>query len=143
MNLRRGIFKIHEQCLNAQPWVGPTISNIIGPKLIKNRLGEGLYRMVRSQGKVKDNALGKVLVRKSQWLNLRDDIDVIDRKVERMLLDDLVAEIVISNVPRTLSIEDNRGPINVFDDEGQNHHLSRVDQFSDEEDHDENENDSD
>ncbi|KAK7345651.1 hypothetical protein VNO77_16259 [Canavalia gladiata] len=89
-----GIFKIHGQFLNAQPWVGPATSNIIGSKLIKNGLGDGLYRMVGSQGKVKDDALGKVLVRESEWLDLRDDIDVIGREVERMLLDDLVTEII-------------------------------------------------
>ena len=30
----------------------------------------------------------------SEWLDLRDDIDVVGREVERMLLDDLVSEII-------------------------------------------------
>lgn len=89
-----GIVKLHEQSMHAQPWVGPATINF-GSKLINNNgVQDGLFRMLRSQGKVKDDALGKVLVRELQWLDLRNDIDVIGREVERLLLDDLVAEIV-------------------------------------------------
>ncbi|XP_061351319.1 uncharacterized protein LOC133296372 [Gastrolobium bilobum] len=90
--INSGIVKIHEQSTFAQPWVSPATTNI-GSKLIKNGLQDGLYMMLKSQGKVKDDALGKVLDKESQWLCLRDDIDVIGREVERLLLDDLVAEI--------------------------------------------------
>ena len=44
--------------------------------------------------RMKGDALGKVLVMESEWLDLRDDIDVVGREVERMLLDDLVSEII-------------------------------------------------
>ena len=62
--------------------------------MIENGFRDGLLRMLVSDGKVKDDALGKVLVMESEWLDLRDDIDVIGREVERLLLDDLVAEII-------------------------------------------------
>ncbi|KAL2323331.1 hypothetical protein Fmac_027710 [Flemingia macrophylla] len=90
-----GIVKTNEQSTNALPWVGPATTNMIGSSLIKNGFGDGLCRMLESQEKVKDDdALGKVLVMESEWLDLRDDIDLIGREVERLILDGLVAEIV-------------------------------------------------
>ncbi|KAK7267550.1 hypothetical protein RIF29_20227 [Crotalaria pallida] len=90
--INSGIAKIHEQSMNAQPWVSPATKNI-SSKLIENGLQDGLYRLLASQGKVKDDVLGNVLVGESQWLDLTDDMDVIGREVEMLLLDDLVAEI--------------------------------------------------
>ncbi|CAJ1896569.1 unnamed protein product [Sphenostylis stenocarpa] len=93
-----GIINIYEQFISAQSWVIP--SRVTNPcsnsKLIKNGLQNCLYRMLWSQGKVKDTALGKLLVSELQWLNLRDDIDEIGREVESLLLDDLVAEIAVA-----------------------------------------------
>jgi len=93
-----GIIDIFEQFLSAQSWVIPSISTNLrsNSKLIKNGLQDCLYRMLCSQGKVKDTALGKVLVSELQWLNLRDEIDGIGSEVESLLLDDLVAEIAVS-----------------------------------------------
>lgn len=88
-----GIVKLHEESMNAQPWVGPATLNV-GSKLKNNGLQDDLFKMLGNQGKVKDDALGKVLVVESQWLDLGDHIDVIGREIERLLLDDLVAEIV-------------------------------------------------
>ncbi|KAK7393627.1 hypothetical protein VNO78_22185 [Psophocarpus tetragonolobus] len=89
-----GIVKTNEQCTDELPWVGPATTNVIGSNLIKNCFRDGLLRMLMSEGKVRDDALGKVLVRESEWLDLRDDIDVVGWEVERLLLDDLVAEIL-------------------------------------------------
>ncbi|RDY08155.1 hypothetical protein CR513_07646, partial [Mucuna pruriens] len=87
-----GIVKINEQCTYALPWVGPVTTNINGSNLIKNGFRDGLCRMIEN-AEVRDDALGKVLVRELEWLELRDDIDVIGREVERLLLNDLVEEI--------------------------------------------------
>ncbi|TKY52841.1 hypothetical protein E2542_SST24363 [Spatholobus suberectus] len=92
------IVKINEQSTCALPWVGPATTNVTGSNLIKNGFRDGLCRILESQGKVRDDALGKVLVRESEWLDLRGDIDVIGREVERLLLDDLVAEIVVGTL---------------------------------------------
>ncbi|CAJ2627599.1 unnamed protein product [Trifolium pratense] len=90
--INSGIVKIHEQSTNPQPWmVNAALS--FGSKRI-NGLQDGLFQMLGSQGKVEDDVLGKLLIVESQWLKLRDDIDVIGREVERLILDDLVAEIV-------------------------------------------------
>ncbi|KAK7336989.1 hypothetical protein VNO77_17545 [Canavalia gladiata] len=91
--INSGIINIYEQFMSAQPWVSPTTALNHCSKLIKNGLQDCLHIMVESQGKVKDTALGKVLVNELQWLNLGGDIDVIGREVENLLLDDLVAEI--------------------------------------------------
>lgn len=86
------IVKIHEQSTDPQPWVG-NAGKTFGSKRFTG-LQDGIFQMLGSQGKVEDDALGKLLVMESQWLSLRDDIDVIGREVEILILDDLVEEIV-------------------------------------------------
>ncbi|XP_058771045.1 uncharacterized protein LOC131644537 isoform X1 [Vicia villosa] len=90
--INSGIVKIHEQSADPQPWVG-NAGKTFGSKRFTG-LQDGIFQMLGSQGKVEDDALGKLLVVESQWLGLRDDIDVIGREVEILILDDLVAEIV-------------------------------------------------
>ncbi|MED6135047.1 hypothetical protein PIB30_042659 [Stylosanthes scabra] len=90
--INSGIAKIHNQSMNSQPWLSRATTNV-GSKLIENRIEDGLLRMLGSQGKVKDDALGKVLVKESQWLDLGDEIDVIGREIEKLLLEEIVAEI--------------------------------------------------
>lgn len=91
-----GIVKIYKQSENYQPWLNPTASNIVGCKLMKKGFQDDLCSLLRNrnQGKAQDDALGEVLVRESVWLDVRDDIDSIGSEVERLLLDDLVAEVV-------------------------------------------------
>ncbi|XP_019437096.1 PREDICTED: uncharacterized protein LOC109343315 isoform X1 [Lupinus angustifolius] len=90
--INSGIVTIHKQSMNAQPWMSPSTKNI-SSELIENRLQDGLHRLLRNQGNVKDDTMGKVLVMESQWLDLKDDFDVIGMEIEILLLDDLVAEI--------------------------------------------------
>ncbi|KAK7279429.1 hypothetical protein RJT34_24482 [Clitoria ternatea] len=92
--INSGIVNIYKQSTHALTWVGPSTRSIIGSKLV-NKLQDGLCRMLVSQ-EVKDDALGKVLVTESEWLDLNNHIDVIGMEVERLLLDDLVAEIAAS-----------------------------------------------
>lgn len=92
--INSGIVKIHEQSTDPQPWVVGNAGKTFGSKRI-NGLQDGIFQMLGSQGKVEDDdVLSKLLIVESQWLNLRDDIDVIGREVEILILDDLVAEIV-------------------------------------------------
>ncbi|KAE9589958.1 hypothetical protein Lal_00037694 [Lupinus albus] len=90
--INSGIVMIHEQLMNAQPWVSPATKSI-SSELTENMLQDGLHRLLRNHGNVKDDTMGKVLVMESQWLDLKDDFDVIGMEVEILLLDDLVAEI--------------------------------------------------
>ncbi|OIW20311.1 hypothetical protein TanjilG_08285 [Lupinus angustifolius] len=90
--INSGIINIHDQSVNAMPWVSFE-TKTISSKLAETGIQDGLYRLLGSQAKVKDDAMGKVLVMESQWLDLKNGIDVIGREVEILLLDDLVAEI--------------------------------------------------
>lgn len=85
--------KIYKQCSNPLPWVCPTTTNIIGSNLTKNGFRDGLCRILESEEKAREDDVELVVVKDLDWLNLRDDIDVIGREVERLILDDLMAEI--------------------------------------------------
>ncbi|RHN55446.1 hypothetical protein MtrunA17_Chr5g0417861 [Medicago truncatula] len=85
--INSGIVMIHEQSTDPQPWVRNAAKHF-GPTRI-NGLQDALFQMLGNQGKVEDDVLRK----ESRWLKLSDDIDVIGIEVERMILDDFVAEI--------------------------------------------------
>ncbi|XP_028775081.1 uncharacterized protein LOC114731977 [Neltuma alba] len=91
------IVKIYKQFESDRPWLNPTVTNTVGCKLMKKGLQDDLCALLRSQGKVENDALGKVLVRESEWLDVRDDVDTIGSEVERLILDDLVAEVAGSS----------------------------------------------
>nr|AFK36251.1 unknown [Lotus japonicus] len=90
--INSGIFRIYEQSLCGKPWVGPATPDI-GSQLTENGLQDSIERLLGRQREVTDDILGKLLVMESQWLDLGDDIDVIGSEIERLLFDELVAEI--------------------------------------------------
>ncbi|GAV62670.1 DUF3741 domain-containing protein/DUF4378 domain-containing protein/VARLMGL domain-containing protein [Cephalotus follicularis] len=91
--INMNLLMIYCQFTDPHPWV--KLATRIGPKLSRNGLEDTLHRLLLSQDKeAKKDLLEKDLERESQWLELRDDIDVIGRDIERFLIDDLVAELV-------------------------------------------------
>ncbi|KAF7804532.1 uncharacterized protein G2W53_043643 [Senna tora] len=93
-----GILNMCQQFGNDRPWVNPTIADM-GFGRMKKGVRDGLCMLLRSQGKVKDDALGTVLARESQWLDVKDEADAIGRDVEKLILDDLVEEIAATPDP--------------------------------------------
>ncbi|XP_057971892.1 uncharacterized protein LOC131160329 [Malania oleifera] len=92
--INSGLAEILQESLDSHPWVKP-VTRRVGPRWAKGELKDELSKRLGSQGKkAKGDTAEKVPVNQSEWLNLRDDIDVIGREVERLLIDELVSEIV-------------------------------------------------
>lgn len=91
--IHSGLVEIFQQFMNPHPWVKP-LERRVGPKRSKDALKEDLCKLLASQEKKanKEDPAEKVLGRESQWLDLEDDIDVIGRELERLLIDELVVE---------------------------------------------------
>ncbi|KAI3412966.1 uncharacterized protein J3R85_016700 [Psidium guajava] len=88
------LVEIYQQLMDPHPWVHPVASKF-DFKWDKDSLRDGLIRILTGQGKKgSKGVLDKLLARESPWLNLGDDIDAIGREVERLLIDDLVAEVL-------------------------------------------------
>ncbi|KAF8006342.1 hypothetical protein BT93_K0589 [Corymbia citriodora subsp. variegata] len=88
------LMEIYQQLMDPHPWVYPEAAKL-DIKWYKDSLQDGLIRFLTGQGKKgSKGVLEKLLARESPWLNLGDDIDVIGREVERLLIDDLVAEVL-------------------------------------------------
>ncbi|KAJ4704764.1 Phosphatidylinositol N-acetyglucosaminlytransferase subunit P-related [Melia azedarach] len=85
------LLEIQQQFVDQHPWVKPGIR--IRSKWNKNGLQESLVQMSQ-QKKVTKDAGEKVLGRESEWLEIGEDIDIIGKEIETLLIDELVAEVV-------------------------------------------------
>ncbi|XP_058003116.1 uncharacterized protein LOC110662051 isoform X3 [Hevea brasiliensis] len=87
------ILVISQQFADPHPWVRSAAAVI--PRWIKHGLEDGINKLLASQDKkANDNVAEKVLVSDSKWLDLRDDIDVVGREIERLMIEELVKEMV-------------------------------------------------
>lgn len=88
------LVEIYQQLMDPHPWVHPRAAKL-DFNWDKDSLQDGLIRFLTGQRKKGcKGMLDKLLARESPWLNLGDYIDVIGRDVERVLIDDLVAEVL-------------------------------------------------
>ncbi|KAK4776193.1 hypothetical protein SAY87_024154 [Trapa incisa] len=95
--LNFGMKEIYHQLTDPHPWVRTTGSiPAMGNKLGRDGLLDGLCRSVvcRDRKAIK-GAQDRVLVNDTQWLNLRNDFDLVGKEIERLLVDDIVGELVV------------------------------------------------
>ncbi|KAB5519776.1 hypothetical protein DKX38_024095 [Salix brachista] len=92
--LNLALLMIYQQYANSRPWVSS--ATMAGPKWIKNGLKDRVCELVASHDMraYRDTAAEKILDRESQWLDLREDVDIIGREIERLLTEELVRELV-------------------------------------------------
>lgn len=92
--LNSGLKEIYHQLTNPHPWL-LAIRPDPGYKLSRDGLLDGFCRsLVGRDRKAIRGTLDKVLMNETKWLNLGDDFDLVGRETERLLLDDIVAELV-------------------------------------------------
>ncbi|KAG8649233.1 hypothetical protein MANES_08G076600v8 [Manihot esculenta] len=74
-------------------WLRPGTTTI--PRWIKHGLGNSILKLLANQEKTANNNVAeKALVSDSTWLDLRDDIHIVGREIERLMMEELVKEIV-------------------------------------------------
>ncbi|KAJ6698335.1 AFADIN [Salix purpurea] len=85
---------IYQQYANSLPWISS--ATMSSPKWIKYGLKDRLRKLIGSQVTKANEvaAADKILEGESQWLDLREDVDVIGREIERLLTEELVRELV-------------------------------------------------
>ncbi|KAK8649478.1 hypothetical protein V6N13_130207 [Hibiscus sabdariffa] len=81
------LLEIYQQFMNQYSWIKP-VRKII-PKWNILELEDSLHKSLVSENKKLDMDAGEY-----EWLNSRDDIDVIGKEIERLLVDELIAEVV-------------------------------------------------
>lgn len=92
--INSGILEMCQQFTDPHPWVRSE-ATVMVPRWSKNELQDGLRWLLASQEKnAKKSTTEKVLGKESQWLDLADDIDALGRWIEKLLLNDLVEELV-------------------------------------------------
>ncbi|XWS66997.1 hypothetical protein CRYUN_Cryun05aG0248800 [Craigia yunnanensis] len=88
------LLEIYQQYMDQHPWVKS--ARKISPQWNIGELEDSLRKSLVSQNKKLHMDAGEmVLAGECQWLELREDMDVIGREIERLLLDELVAEVVL------------------------------------------------
>ena len=89
------ILEMYEPFTDPHPWIKSTTRTMLGPRWSKDELQNGLHLFLASQVKnVGKDETERVLGRESEWMDMRDDIDIIGREIETLLLDELVEELV-------------------------------------------------
>ncbi|GLT89635.1 hypothetical protein SLE2022_076120 [Rubroshorea leprosula] len=90
--LNSKLLEMNQQIADQHPWVKP--ARRIHPNWNKRGLEDSLCKLLVGQDKkVKKDATDKVLGSESEWLELGHDSDDIGREIERLLIDELVAEV--------------------------------------------------
>ncbi|XP_031399070.1 uncharacterized protein LOC116209548 isoform X2 [Punica granatum] len=93
--LNSGLNEIYQQLTDPHPWA-MAMRPALGFKLSRDGLLDGLCRsLVGRDKKANKGTLDRVLISESQWLNLGDDYDIIGKEIERLLVDDILAEVVV------------------------------------------------
>ncbi|KAK4800930.1 hypothetical protein SAY86_021417 [Trapa natans] len=96
-HLNFGLKEIYHQLTDPHPWVPSTGSSpALGNELSRNGLLDSLCRaVVGRERKAIKGTQDEVLMNETQWLNLGHDFDLVGRETERLLVDDIVAELVV------------------------------------------------
>lgn len=85
---------IHQQFANPLPWL--RLGTTLRPTWDKNGLRDHLQKSLTGQWKkVNKNTAEKLLGPEAQWLDMGNDMDMIGREIEKLLIDELIEEVVV------------------------------------------------
>ncbi|KAJ4979739.1 hypothetical protein NE237_010519 [Protea cynaroides] len=88
-----GLMEIFRPCTDQHPWVKPATRRI--STRCNEYLVVELWKLVVDQGQEGNkDASEKVLEKELRWLELGDDIDVLGKEIEKLLLDEMIEEVV-------------------------------------------------
>ncbi|KAJ4971058.1 hypothetical protein NE237_004157 [Protea cynaroides] len=87
-----GLMEILRPCMDPHPWVKGGLRRLTTRN--EESLMDEVWNLVVNQGHEGSNdSLEEVLGREVRWLELGDDIDVVGREIEKLLLDELIKEV--------------------------------------------------
>lgn len=87
-----GILDIYQKFTDPYPWVRPPTIQVGYSEGLCNNLCKFLAK--QQVKKVDEDIVEKVVGRTSQWLVLGYDVDVIGKEIERLVVDELITEVV-------------------------------------------------
>ncbi|XP_062117118.1 uncharacterized protein LOC133830988 isoform X2 [Humulus lupulus] len=91
-----GILEMYKPIADPHPWIRSSTTRL-GSRWSKNELENGVCLWLPKQAKnVKKEIAEKVMGRESEWLDMGDDIDIIGREMETLLLEELVEELLVA-----------------------------------------------
>ncbi|KAL6987529.1 hypothetical protein U1Q18_013274 [Sarracenia purpurea var. burkii] len=92
--INSGICDMFKWFEDPYPWVKKPVTRKVAPKWQKNGIRYELHKLlVSEEKKANEDVAGRVLDREMQWLDFGEDIDVIGWELEKLLVDDLIAEV--------------------------------------------------
>ncbi|KNA24525.1 hypothetical protein SOVF_014600 [Spinacia oleracea] len=87
--------EIYQQFEDLEPW-SKTSRNNIGPRWLKDVLKTELHKMLeKHENKVAENAIDMVILSEMRWTQLGENISVVGRDIEALLINELIAETLI------------------------------------------------
>lgn len=92
-----GILEMYKPFADPHPWIRSSTTTRLAPRCSKHDLENGVYLWLAKQAKnVKKETAEKVMGRESEWLDMGNDIDIIGREMEALLLEELVEELLVA-----------------------------------------------
>ncbi|KAM6569111.1 hypothetical protein CsatB_017096 [Cannabis sativa] len=92
-----GILEMYQPFTDPHPWIGSSTGTMSGPRWSKNEVEDGVCLWLTKQAKnVKKETAEKVMGRESEWLDMGDDIDILGREMETLLLEELMEEFLVA-----------------------------------------------
>ncbi|XP_042489322.1 uncharacterized protein LOC122069386 isoform X2 [Macadamia integrifolia] len=91
--INHGLMDIFWPCMDPHPWVKPAMRRLSTP--CGEHLVEELWKLLVDRGQKGSNeASEKGLEREMRWLELGDEIDIVGKEIEKLLLDELIEEVI-------------------------------------------------
>lgn len=95
--INSALMEISESFMDLCPWVRPATVGF-GLKWRKCEVRDELHKLLAVQEKeANDDISGKLLDKEMHWLDSRDSIDMIGTEIEKLLINDLITELVTMN----------------------------------------------
>ncbi|CAL5421150.1 unnamed protein product [Camellia sinensis] len=91
-----GLFEMFHQFVDPLPWVKQPTGKV-GLARQKHGIGYELHKLLASEEKsMHEDVTKRVLDREMQWLDSGDGVDAIGMEIEKLLMDDLMVELLAS-----------------------------------------------
>ncbi|CAL5387208.1 unnamed protein product [Camellia sinensis] len=89
-----GLFEMFHQFVDPLPWVKQPTKKV-GLTRQKHGIGYELHKLLASgENSMHEDVTERVLDREMQWLDSGDGVDAIGTKIKKLLMDDLIVEVV-------------------------------------------------
>lgn len=93
--INSGLFEMSKWFVDPHPWAKPVLARKLAPTWREGRVKRELHKWLASEEeRAKEYLTERVLDWEMQWIDSGDDVEVIGREIQTLLIDELISEVV-------------------------------------------------